>query len=208
MADNQTLITRGPSLVRWSPVFAGAVAGFGTFVLLTTLWIAWAWNDLGGGGRRPTINNAWIQNNLEWLIVGSGVFAMLLAGFIAGWFGGLRGTGVGGLNGFITWGLMATGAVLLGTPSLLGIQGIAGGTTVSFQHAWGPFWTLVAGLGAAVIGGAMGGATKRPPVLFEPQAVEVLEITGEGTAVSVARPRLLDVRDETQRVAGVAGTIR
>ncbi len=92
MADNETLITRGPSLVRWGAVFAGVVAGFGMFVLLTTLWIAWAWNDLGGAAQRPSVNNAWVQNNLEWLIAVFGVLAMLLAGFTAGWFAGLRGT--------------------------------------------------------------------------------------------------------------------
>ena len=179
-ADGTTLVARGPSLIRWAAVFAGAIVGFALFALLTALWVALAYRDIGGGAGSDNINIEGIEDNLEWFIAGSGAFAMLAGGFFTGWFTSLRGAGVGALNGFVGWGATVVATVVFGVPSVLGAFSSFGSMTgddVLFGGLWAAFWTLAGGLVLAVLGGLAGGTARRPAWLFEPQAVDMTEMT-------------------------------
>lgn len=143
--------SRGHSFISWGAVFAGALVGIGIMVLLTALWLALA------AGTGP----AWVVANLTWIFRGTAIFAILLAGFLAGWFAVGRGPGSGLLHGLTVWGLITTAAVLLfpnfGVLGVLGgLPGIAGAGG-NAAGVWTVFWSTLIGLGAALVGGLLGG---------------------------------------------------
>lgn len=192
----QHLIGRGPNLVKWGSVFAGAIAGIAVFLLLGALWGALAYQDVVSTDLTASdnVNVDFISDNFEWFLAGSGAFAALLGGFFAGWFGSVRGAGSGMINGFMTWALLTVASVIFGAPSLFGIGGTAGADALEFGALWAPFISLAVGLGLAMIGGSMGGAAKRPKWLFEPQAVDVTELVERPQGIFL-ETRHIDLRD-------------
>lgn len=143
-----------PNLVRWGAVFSGVVIGVATFVLLTTLWLALSFSGTDVG---------WIHDNLRWWIGGTAIFAMFLAGLVAGLVGGVRGVGTGLGNGATVWGLLTIVAVTIGVPSALSFFGSGTGfADLPGNSLWTGFWSLLIGLGAAGVGGMLGGLIHRP----------------------------------------------
>jgi hypothetical protein len=163
-------------LVRWGPVVAGVVIALGFFALMNTLWLALAYS-FGGGG--------WVSGNLGWFVGVTAATALMLAGFLAGLLSGPRGAGAGVLNGLTAWGLLfilsltalVPGAVNLTTQLGVGLQqgqttigeslGTAGGGLTVESALWAAFWSLLAGVVLAAVGGLLGGKMRRPVVAAE-----------------------------------------
>jgi hypothetical protein len=147
---------RGMNLVRWGPVFAGAIIGLAIMLLLGALWSAWAQETTG------------VADNLEWFFFGSAIFSLLVAGFLAGFLAGTRGWGPGLLHGLTVWGLILVGLIAAGVPSAQAIFDAAatpiddiGGTAL-----WATFLGMAVGLVLAAIGGVLGGSLRRPPAMY------------------------------------------
>jgi hypothetical protein len=167
--EDGTFVAKAPTLVRWGPVFAGAISAVALFALLSALFVALAYGNLGGTDGTD-INIQGIADNLAWWLAASAMVAMLLGGIITGWSAGVRGSGVGALNGFITWGVSLFGALAFGTPSILGTIGVRGTNDLAgFDQFWAGFWALLVGLVLAVVGGAIGGAVGRPGAMYAPE---------------------------------------
>lgn len=148
---------QGPQLVRWGSVFSGTIIAVATFVLLDALWLALSFGS----------HVHFFYSNLSWFIGGTAIFCLYLGGMIAGLTSGARGAGAGAMGGLTTWGLLVLVVGALAAPTL-GIGHIphtvtAGGRTYSINYLtyWSAFWSVLIGLGAAVIGGILGGITNR-----------------------------------------------
>lgn len=168
-------LTRAPDLVRWGPVIAGVAIGLGFFALVNTLWLAIAYS--AGDG--------WVSGNLAWFVGVSAAVSLLLAGLIAGLLAGVRGMLAGMANGVTAWAvvfILSLTTVIPGAMSLTGVLGgglaqgtatvggglstVGGGFTVE-SALWTMFWSLLAGLALAAIGGVLGGRMRRPVELPE-----------------------------------------
>ena len=142
---------RAQDLVRWGPIVAGVVVGLGFFALFDALWFAIAAGN----------NGDWISGNLEWWVGGTGIAALLVAGFVAGLMSGARGAGAGTANGVTAWGLLVVLSTVGGIPGALGLSGALDlGLTVQ-QTLWTLFWSLLIGLVSAALGGLIGGILRR-----------------------------------------------
>jgi hypothetical protein len=160
-----------PNLVRWGAVFAGTVISLGIFALISSLWLGIAYTDADSSG--------WISGNLAWFLAGTAVFALLVAGFLAGYLSGVRGATSGMINGLTAWGLLFVASLVTVIPGLTAVTsrlgaGIAGGSNtiggplgqagggVTAESAvWATFWSLLIGAVVAALGGVAGGAAKR-----------------------------------------------
>ena len=142
-----------PNLVRWGAVLSGAVVGVAVFALLTTLWLALAYSS----------DLQWWRTTLDWWIGGTAIVAAFVAGALAGWLSGARGAAAGLANSVTVWGLVTVTAVLGGIPVGVGYFGIGGLNLVALPGTslWTGFWSLLIGLGAAALGGALGGSAHR-----------------------------------------------
>lgn len=151
-----------PQRIRWGAVFAGVVFGLALLVLLTTLWLALAFNS--------GVDS--IRANIEWFIGGTAVVCLFLGALLAGWLSGVRGAGSGFFNGITMWGLILIVALAVGIPSVFNVfnlgrvSSLAEGTTLIDTRVdtalWASFWTLVGGFVAAGLGGLIGGAITMP----------------------------------------------
>jgi hypothetical protein len=152
-----------PQRIRWGAVFGGAVLGIAFLVLLTSLWFALA--------HAAGVDE--IRNNLEWYIGMSAIGCLFVAGLLAGWLSGVNGAGSGFFNGVTIWGLMVLVTVAIGVPAVLNVLNLGriaefdattGGllATTDDTVLWATFLSIVGGLLAAGIGGAIGGAVTRP----------------------------------------------
>jgi len=175
-----------PPLVQWRAVFAGAVIGLGTLILLSVLWAA-----IGLGGHHGSISM-----NFRWWLAGSAIFAMFLGAYFAGFFSGVRGAAAGFANAATLWGISVLVVMLGGVPAVMRIFNVhvaglgssatsavaatsaaatsAGAATGVPPHVvlWTSFWAIVIGLGAALIGGLFGGSMPRAVSAAEPMAYE------------------------------------
>jgi hypothetical protein len=151
---------RGPTLLRWSAVFGGLILGLALLMVLSALWFAMAF----GSGVDV------VEENLDWFVGLSAVFALFVGGLLAGYLSGVRGAGTGMLHGFTLWGLMLVVTLVVGVPSILGTLGLdrtvdtaatAGSLDIRDMAIWATFWTLLGGFAAAGLGGMIGGATTR-----------------------------------------------
>src|ERR1700733_5197842 len=96
---------------------------------------------------------------------------MFIAALIAAGVSGARGTAAGLANGVTTWGVVVLGGLAAGIPGLLAygstrpviVNGIR--VAVTTVRPWTTFWSLLIGLGAAVLGGLLGGTLRRRPVV-------------------------------------------
>jgi hypothetical protein len=159
-----------PTLIRWGPVLAGAVVGLALMVLLSSLWVALA----QGSGIDA------IDRNLHWFGFGTAVFALLLAGLLAGWLSGVRGAGAGLFHGLTVWGLILVGTIVVTVPQAF--QLFQAFTSPLPELGAGPLWatflSLLIGLVAAAAGGMIGGGISRPGWLYAPMAGDLEDQTG------------------------------
>lgn len=150
----------GPTLMRWGAVFAGAVIGLALMVLISSLWLALA---LGSGIDA-------IDRNLHWYGFATAVGALLIAGLLAGWLSGVRGAGAGLFHGLTVWGLVLIGAIVIAIPQAFHL--FQAFTSPLPELGAGPLWatflSLLIGLVAAAVGGAVGGGLSRPAWLYSP----------------------------------------
>lgn len=151
------------AMIQWRAVFAGAVLGLATMILLTALWVA-----AGFGSQVEAV-----RTNIDWFLAGSAILAVLIGGFLAGWLAGIRGWGIGLMHGLTVWALVLVSAVVIGLPSVAGVLQVdvlqsleASGTTVPRSAGWTTFWSLLIGFGAAGLGGVLGGGLVRPSGLY------------------------------------------
>jgi hypothetical protein len=152
-----------PQRIRWGAVFGGAVLGIAFLVLLTSLWFALAY--------AAEIDE--IRGDLEWYIGLSAIGCLFVAGLLAGWLSGVKGAGSGFFNGVTIWGMIVLLTIPIGLPAVLNVlnlSGIAefeasgGGLldTADDTVLWATFLSIVGGLVASGLGGAIGGAVTRP----------------------------------------------
>jgi hypothetical protein len=149
--------TSASSLIRWGPVFAGAVIGLGLAIMVSALWFALAF-DRG---------TAVFRNHLDWWLAATAIGGTVVGAFIAGLASARRGPGSGLLEGLTLWGVLVIALLTVGTSSAA-IFGttfnltVGGATyTVTTTSYWSVFWTLLIGFGAAAIGGLLGGSIPR-----------------------------------------------
>jgi len=158
-ANETHLVTmpQGPQLVRWGSVFSGAIISIALFTLLSGLWLALAFSS----------KVSFFYSNLSWWVAGTAIFCMLVAGFIAGVTSGARGAAAGTMGGVTTWGLMviSVAAVVLPTFAVGHVPNTVTVSThvynINYLTYWTAFWSLLIGLGAASLGGILGGAVQR-----------------------------------------------
>jgi hypothetical protein len=110
--------------------------------LFTSLWVAL------GYGSGINAFSGWIN----WWVGGTAIVAALLAGWLAGWLSGSRGFAFGAVHGLTVWGLLVIAAGLVGLPG----SAVA---HVASSILWTAFWSVLIGLGAAVLGGVFGAGT-------------------------------------------------
>src|SRR5580700_9376790 len=154
-----TEVTASP-LVRWGAVFSGAVVALALTLLAGTLWVALAFGS----------HDAVFFNHLAWWFGGTAIAGMFIAALIAAGVSGARGRAAGLANGVTTWGVVVLGGLAAGIPGLLAygstrpviVNGIR--VAVTTVRPWTTFWSLLIGLGVAVLGGLLGGTLRHRPV--------------------------------------------
>ena len=146
-----------PPLVRWNAVFAGTVIALAAGTVVGMLWLSLAY-----GSHRHLF-----YQHLDWWIGGTAIFAMVLAGFLAGASSGTRGVAAGLVTGMTTWGLVVLGILAIAIPGVLATSNTtvlhlgARSITVKTLRWWPSFWSLLIGFGAAAFGGVVGGVLPR-----------------------------------------------
>jgi hypothetical protein len=141
------------SVVSWGAVFSGALTGVAVMTLLSLLWYA-----IGVGG------STFMSDNIRWFIGGTAILSTFLAGLFSGWFAVNRGRGNGLVQGLTTWALI-TFAVVVGGPGIATLFRLlteATGPSSTSNWLWASFWSVLISLAAALVGGAIGGATVSP----------------------------------------------
>jgi hypothetical protein len=127
------------------------------FALFSALWLALSFGS----------HDSFVYSNLSWWIGGTAIFCLFVAGLIAGISSGARGVGAGTMGGLTTWALVmvGVGAVVLPTFGIGHIPNTvtAGGHVYSINYLtyWTAFWSVLIGLGAALLGGITGGSVNR-----------------------------------------------
>jgi hypothetical protein len=148
---------QGPQLVRWGSVFCGTIIGVAVFTLLDALWLALSFGS----------HDSFVYSNLSWWIGGTAIFCLFLAGLIAGVTSGARGAGAGTMGGLTTWALVliVVGVIALPTfaighvPNTVTVSGHV--YSINYLTYWTAFWSVLIGMAAAVLGGAVGGMANR-----------------------------------------------
>lgn len=158
-----TVGSPSPQRIRWGAVFGGAILGIAFLALLTALWLTLAY------ATEVDV----ILNNLEWFIGGSAIACLFIAGLVAGWLSGVRGSGSGFFNGVTIWAIMLLLTIGVGVPATLNVLNFGRVTTLDTAAdnwlgtaddmvLWATFLAILGGLVAAGLGGAIGGALARP----------------------------------------------
>lgn len=200
-----------PQRIRWGAVFAGAVLGSALLALLTTLWFALAY----GSGIDQ------IRTNIEWYVGISAIVCLFLAGLFAGWLSGVQGFGSGFFNGMTIWALMLILTVSVGVPAVLNVFNLGRVTQLDAETGgllstdgnnvlWATFFSIVGGLIASGLGGAIGGSITRPAnahlydeavrteVVDRPERERAVDRPEHDGTVVVGEPEDADV-DEDER---------
>jgi hypothetical protein len=147
-------------LVRWGGVFAGTIIGLALTLLAGSLWSALAFAS----------HRAVFYNHLAWWFAGTGIVATFIAALVAAAVSGNRGLSAGLANGVTTWGLLVIGSFAGGIAALVSYGAsrpiTVNGTRVAVTtvRPWTTFWALLIAFGVAVIGGAIGGFSRRSRV--------------------------------------------
>ncbi|MGZ8626362.1 MAG: hypothetical protein ACXWXK_06785 [Actinomycetota bacterium] len=184
-----------PQRIRWGAVFGGAIVGIAILVLLTTLWLTLAYAS----------GTDVIRDNMEWFIGGSAIGCLFIAGLLAGWLSGVHGAGSGFFNGVTIWALMLLLTLSVGVPAILNVLNLGSvdelDTTGGLLNPsadtalWATFLSILGGLVASGLGGAIGGAFARPANanLMDKE----LARTDEETEEAMDRPGRPDVAQRT-----------
>lgn len=141
----------GRPLIQWRAIFGGAVLGLGALLLFGSFWLALAVQE----------DVTTVADNMDWYLGGTAIFAVLLGGFLAGWLSGIRGVAQGIVNGSTVWALVVLGTVAIGIPAAFAQLSPQEITGLPGEATWATFWSLLIGLGAAAIGGMVGGMIPR-----------------------------------------------
>jgi hypothetical protein len=155
--SNLSIDNQDTSLVHWAGVSSGAVIGAGLALVAGALWFAAAFSSHNGA----------FYNHLAWWFGGTLIGASLIGAVIAGGLSRSRGPIAGVVNGLTSWGIIAivAGALAVlvavtnGTTTPLTVHGSV--VNVEFVRPYVAFWSSVAGLGAAGVGGFLGGMIPR-----------------------------------------------
>ena len=156
---------RAVNIVRWGAVWSGTIIGVGCMVILSALWLA-----LGYGS-----GNDVFTDNISWWLGGTGIFSFFVGGLLSGAISGTRGIFAGFLNSTTMWALVTFIGVLVSLVIGAGTLNVNNADSLSTLDAqipdsalWTAFWSMLIGLGAALLGGALGGLMHRsvtyPPV--------------------------------------------
>jgi hypothetical protein len=184
---NQPTGARSIPLVDWPAASSGAAIGSALALVAGSLWAAAAFSS----------QNGTFYNNLAWWFGGTMIGVALIGAVIAGAVSSTRGATAGIVNGLSSWSLIAltTAAVVSitavahGTTSTLSLQN--GAINVDLVTPYVAFWSSVAGLGAAAIGGFAGGLIPRRPITNDPFALRPAIATGlEASTSSMNRTRI------------------
>ena len=143
-----------PTLINWRAIFGGAVIGIGMLVLLSGLWLALAFPS----------GQAFVRDNLAWFLGGTAIFALFVAGYLAGVISGARGLGAGLVQALTLWALVIVAVLAVGVPAVLRVLNINQAITdtgLAGDPLWAAFWSMLIALGACLLGGILGGATPR-----------------------------------------------
>lgn len=172
--SNQASDTHSVPLIHWAAVSSGAIIGSAVALIVGSLWAAAAFSSHNGA----------FYNHLAWWFGGTMIGVALIAALIAGGLSSARGLTAGIVNGLTSWALVALAAAAVvsvtaiahGTTSTLSLKGTV--VNVELVRPYVAFWTAVAGLAAAAIGGAAGGLIPRRRVASN--AVGLLSSTVTG----------------------------
>jgi hypothetical protein len=147
-------------VISWGAVFGGAIVGLALFALLTSLWLALAFES----------GTDTVRHDLAWYLGGSALGCLFLGGLIAGYLAGVRSVTSGILHGWALWGLLMIVTIAIGIPSVLNIFGLDRvtsnldpGVVDGTNALWASFWTILGSFVAAGLGGLIGGAAARQP---------------------------------------------
>jgi hypothetical protein len=177
---NQPTELRSTPLIDWAAASSAAVIGAAVALVAGSLWAAAAFSS----------HNSTFYNHLAWWFGGTLIGVALVGALIAGGISKTRGATAGIVNGLSSWAL-----VVLATAAVLSITAIAHGTrsTLSLPNGainvdlvtpYVAFWSAMAGLGAAAIGGLAGGLIPRRRITDNPVALLAATATGLGASPS------------------------
>jgi len=138
-------------------VSSGAVIGAAVAILAGSLWAAAAFSS----------HNSAFYGHIAWWFGGTLIGVSFLAALLGGTLSSFRGGIAGVANGLSSWALIALATAIVvavaatahGVTSTLVINHNA--ITVDLVRPYVAFWTAVAGLGAAAVGGFAGGLIPR-----------------------------------------------
>jgi hypothetical protein len=174
-----------PPLVSWGAVFCGAVIALALTLLVGALWVALAFGS----------HRSFFYDHLATWFAGTAVGAVFVAALIAGVSSGRRGPTSGVLTGLTTWAVVALGGLAAGVPALsvygstrpIVVNGIR--IAVVTVRPWTTFWALLVGLGAALVGGLLGGIGRRGRrVVYQQPQPAVVETPTPPAAQTVEAP--------------------
>jgi hypothetical protein len=171
---NQPTEAHSTPLIEWSAASSGAMIGSAVALVAGSLWAAAAFSS----------QNGTFYNNLAWWFGGTMIGVGFLGAVIAGAVSSTRGATAGIVNGLSSWSL-----IVLTTAAVVSITAIAHGTTsrLSLQNGainvnlvtpYVAFWSVLASLGAAAIGGFAGGLIPRQPITNSPGELRLATATG------------------------------
>ena len=147
---------RPVNLVRWGAVWSGVLVGLGFLALFSSLWLAWGYGS----------NNTTFSDNIQWWLGGATIAAVFVGGLVSALVSGVRGLLAGFLNSTVLWALITTVGIIVelgfATNHVNSTHSVGGLADQLPQHGlWPTFWSLLVGLGAATLGGVLGGAAHR-----------------------------------------------
>lgn len=173
----EALSPRGyPRVVDWGGVWSGALVGAGVMTMVSALWLA-----LGFGSGVDTFHDS-----IEWWLAATGIGSVLIGGFVAGATSRRGSTGRGTITSVVMWALLAIPAAFVtiivaaaNHSTANTAQGVL--DRVGDASLWAAWWSMLIGLGSAVLGGILGGATRE-------MAAGEADFTRDGSAQHVAYP--------------------
>lgn len=143
------------SVMDWGAVWSGALVGAGVMTMVSSLWLA-----LGFGSGVSTFHN-----DIEWWLAATGIGSVLIGGFIAGATSRTGGVSRGTITSIVMWALLAIPAAFV-TVIIAAANHVSANTAegvvdrVGNASLWAAWWSMLIGLGSAVLGGILGGATR------------------------------------------------
>lgn len=153
-AEHQSLRLKTP-VVDWGAVWSGALVGAGVMTMVSALWLA-----LGFGSGVSTFHNG-----IEWWLAATGIGSVLIGGFVAGSTSTAAGPGWGTTNSLVMWALLAIPTAFVAVIVAAANHATASSAVsvlerVGSQSLWAAWWSMLIGLGTALLGGLIGGAVR------------------------------------------------